>query len=364
VLALCALLSLALPARREEPAARGPLVSVRVGLVFDVGGRGDKSFNDAAFEGVDRGHRELGVTVELLEPSGAEDREAALRLFAARRFDLVIGVGFIFSTDINVVARDFPDTMFACVDYAPPPDGVIPPNVVGLGFREEEGSFLVGAVAAMLTKTRHLGFVGGMDIPLIHRFEAGYRAGVKHECPVCVVHVAYAGTTPEAFRDPAKGKAIAVSQIAAGADVIYHASGTTGHGVFEAARDMGVLAIGVDGDQHDEMPGTVVTSMIKRVDVAVFDTIRAVGEDRFQPGMVSFGVRENGVGYVSEGPHAAGIRARGRASRTHRRRRHRHPAPVRRRLTAATSRGPCPAPRSRRRRRSRPAPARARCRAW
>jgi basic membrane protein A len=301
--------SLGLPAREAPPPRSGPLSQVRVGLVFDVGGRGDKSFNDAAYEGVSRAARELGVDFELLEPAGAEDREAALRLFAARRFDVVIGVGFIFSTDVNVVARDFPATRFACVDYAPPRDGAIPDNVVGLGFREEEGSFLVGAVAGLTTRSRRVGFVGGMDIPLIHRFEAGYRAGVREVCPSCNVHVAYAGSTPDAFRDPATGKAIAISQISAGADVLYHAAGTTGHGVFEAARDFGVKAIGVDSDQHDEMPGTVLTSMIKRVDVAVFDTIRAVGTGHFQSGVTSFGVAENGVGYVSEGPHAAGIDA-------------------------------------------------------
>lgn len=304
---LLALLTLFLPSRRREPEPLGPLQGVRVGLVFDVGGRGDKSFNDAAYEGVFRARTELGVTTELLEPSGAEDREAALRLFAARGFDLVIGVGFIFSTDVNEVARDFPNTKFACIDYAPPMEGEIPANVTGLVFREEEGSFLVGAAAGLITKTKHLGFVGGMDIPLIHRFEAGYRAGIKEVCPQCQLHAAYAGTTPDAFRDPAKGKAIANSQISSGADVIYHASGTTGHGVFEAARDMGIKAIGVDSDQHDEMPGTVVTSMIKRVDVAVFDTVRDVGEGRFQQGLRSFGVKENGVGYVSEGPHAAAI---------------------------------------------------------
>ncbi|MCC6525153.1 MAG: BMP family ABC transporter substrate-binding protein [Polyangiaceae bacterium] len=281
--------------------------ALRVGLVFDVGGRGDKSFNDSAYEGVARAERERGVTVELLEPTGAEDREAALRLFGARGFDLVIGVGFIFSTDINVVAGDFPATKFACVDYAPPEDGVMPANVVGLGFREEEGSFLVGAVAGLITATGHVGFVGGMDIPLIHRFEAGYRAGVRTVCPRCQVHAAYAGTTPEAFRDPAKGKAVAVSQISAGADVLYHASGTTGHGVFEAAHDMGVRAIGVDSDQYDEKPGTVVTSMIKRVDVAVFDTIAALETGAFEGGLRSFGIAEDGVGYVSEGPHAADV---------------------------------------------------------
>jgi basic membrane protein A and related proteins len=305
--AVLALLALLLPSRQGEAQPRGRLEHLRVGLVFDVGGRGDKSFNDAAYEGVNRASRELGVTIELLEPTGAEDREAALRLFAARGFDLVIGVGFIFSTDINEVARDFPDVKLACVDYVPPQDGVIPANVAGLGFREEEGSFLVGAVAALLSKTRHLGFVGGMDIPLIHRFEAGYRAGMKHACPSCELHVGYAGTTPEAFRDPAKGKAITISQIAAGADVVYHAAGTTGHGVFEAARDMGISAIGVDSDQHDEMPGTVVTSMVKRVDVAVYDTIVAVGDGTFRPGMASFGIAEEGVGYVSDGPHATAI---------------------------------------------------------
>jgi basic membrane protein A len=308
-----ALGSLALPGVDVEPQRSGTMANLRVGLVFDVGGRGDKSFNDAAYEGVSRARRELGVAMEMLEPSGAEDREAALRLFAARGFDLVIGVGFIFSADVNAVARDFPNVRFACVDYAPPPSGAVPSNVVGLGFREEEGSFLVGAVAGLESRTRAVGFVGGMDIPLIRRFEAGYRAGVLAACPDCRIHAAYAGTTPDAFRDPARGKAIAVSQISAGADVLYHASGLTGHGVFEAARDLGAKAIGVDSDQHDEMPGTVLTSMIKRVDVAVFDTIVAVGEGRFRSGLTSFGIAERGVSYVSDGPHAEGIRPSTRA---------------------------------------------------
>jgi basic membrane protein A len=307
--ALAAVASAFLPARGGELAASGRYSELRVGLVFDVGGRGDKSFNDAGWEGLSRAARELGVRTEVLEPSGAEDREAAMRLFAARGFDVVIGVGFIFSTDIRVVALAFPKTRFACIDYAPPSHGKIPDNLVGLRFREEEGSFLVGAVAGQLTRTGHVGFVGGMDIPLIHKFEAGYRAGTLEVCPRCEVHAAYAGATPDAFRDPVKGKALAVSQIARGADILYHAAGTTGHGVFEAAREMGVLAIGVDSDQHDEMPGTVVTSMIKRVDVAVYDTILAVAEGRFQSGVMSFGLAENGVGYVSDGPHAAGIPA-------------------------------------------------------
>ena len=307
VLAALAAATSLLPARGGEPEGRGPLARFHIGLVFDVGGRGDKSFNDAAYEGISRAARELGVTTEILEPSGAEDRESAMRLFAARGFDLVIGVGFIFSTDIDVVATAFPATRFACIDYSPRPGGVMPPNVTGLVFREEEGSFLVGAVAAQLSKTGHTGFVGGMDIPLIHKFEAGYRAGVHEVCPTCTVHVAYAGSTPEAFRDPVKGKALAISMISAGADVLYHASGTTGHGVFEAARDSGVMAIGVDSDQHDEMPGTVVTSMIKRGDVAVFDTIAEVTRGELRGGLRSFGLADHGVGYVSEGPHGAAV---------------------------------------------------------
>jgi basic membrane protein A and related proteins len=295
-----------LPARASEHVARSESPKARIGLVFDVGGRGDKSFNDAAFLGVSRAERELGIEPSYLEPSSTEDREAALRLFAARGLDLVIGVGFIFSSDIDEVARAYPNVRFACVDYAPGPNG-IPPNVAALAFREEEGSFLVGAVAGLLSKSHHVGFVGGMSGPLIRKFEAGYIAGVEAACPKCVVHAAYAGTTPDAFRDPAKGKALANAQIAAGSDVIYHASGSTGHGVFEAAADAKAFAIGVDADQYDEMPGTVVTSMIKRGDVAVFDTIRAVLDGQFEAGHRVFGLSDQGVDFVHEGPHAAGI---------------------------------------------------------
>jgi basic membrane protein A len=278
----------------------------RVGLVFDVGGRGDKSFNDAAYAGLLRAERELGVEISFLEPVGSEDREAALRLFAARKMDLVIGVGFIFSSDVDAVAHDYPTVRFACIDYAPGPSGP-PPNVAGLVFREEEGSFLVGAVAGLMTKTQHTGFVGGMKNPLIRKFEAGFTAGVKASCPTCVVHGAYAGASPDAFKDPAKGKALAIAQIAAGADVIYHASGATGHGVFEAAHDAHVLAIGVDADQHDEMPDAVVTSMVKRGDVSLFETIRDVVDGKFSPGMHGFGLKDGAIDYVHEGPHAAKI---------------------------------------------------------
>jgi basic membrane protein A len=274
-----------------------------VGLVFDVGGRGDKSFNDASFDGLQRAERELGVATEVLEPASSEDREAAMRLFAARGFDLVVGVGFIFSSDVTRVAVDFPGVKFTCVDYAPPA-GDPPPNVAGLAFHEEQGSFLVGAVAGLMTRSSHVGFVGGMQTPLVQKFEAGYRAGVAALCPDCAVHAAYAGTTPDAFKDPATGKAVAIAEIAAGADVLYHAAGATGHGVLEAAHEAGCMAIGVDADQYDEMPDTVVTSMIKRADVAVFDTVRAAAEGRFRGGMHVFGVSDGALDYVHEGPHA------------------------------------------------------------
>ncbi len=297
-----------LPSRKSPAPVRTTAARARVGLVFDVGGRGDKSFNDAAYAGLVRAEKELGVEVSFLEPVGSEDREAALRLFASRGLDLVIGVGFIFSSDVDAVARGYPNVHFACIDYAPGPAGP-PPNVAGLVFHEEEGSFLVGAVAGLLTKTHHTGFVGGMKNPLIRKFEAGFVAGVKASCPDCAVHSAYVGASPDAFKDPAKGKALAIAQIAAGADIVYHASGATGHGVFEAAHDAHVMAIGVDADQHDEMPDTVVTSMVKRGDVAVFDIIRAAADHKFEGGMHVFGVKDGAIDYVHDGPHAARIPA-------------------------------------------------------
>jgi basic membrane protein A len=310
VVTLAALATCALPARRGDVSAgtrRPGQRQARVGLVFDVGGRGDKSFNDAAYAGLARARAELGAQVEYVEPADADDRVAALRLFAARGFDLVIGVGYMFSRDVDEVARDYPGVRFACVDYAPPHDGRVPGNVVGLKFREEEGAFLVGALAALSSRSGIVGFVGGMDIPLIRKFERGYRAGVREVCARCDVLAAYAGSTPNAFRDPARGEALATSQYAQGADVIFHASGTTGHGVFVAAHRLRRFAIGVDADQYDEMPDVVLTSMIKRVDVAVFDTIREVGAGRFPrgaDGMRVFGVRDGGIDFVGTGPHA------------------------------------------------------------
>ena len=275
-----------------------PAKALKVGLVFDVGGRGDKSFNDSAFRGLERAKKELGIEYEYIEPSEAADRENALRQFASGKFDLVIGIGFIFTDDINRVATAFPTKPFAGVDYAPNPNKPMPGNVVALKFREQEASFLGGVVAALTSKTKVIGFVGGMDVPLIHKFEAGFKAGAAWADPKVKVLSAYAGVTPEAFKDPSKGKEIALSQIGQGADVIYHASGSTGLGVFEAARDKKILAMGVDSDQYHDAPGFVLTSVTKQVDEAVFRTIKAAKDGRPLKGILELGLKEKGVDYI------------------------------------------------------------------
>jgi basic membrane protein A len=264
-----------------------------IGIVFDVGGRGDKSFNDGAYRGGERAERELGARVHFIEPGEGSDREAGLRLLAAEHMKLVIGVGFIFTDDLTALANEYPSTNFAGVDYALKLDSagnVVPPPP---------------NLAALVGKSKKLGFVGGMDIPLIHKFEAGYRAGVKYVCPDCTVIAQYAGVTPEAFRNPGRGKELALSQYQSGVNVIFHASGSTGLGVFEAARQTGKLAIGVDADQYSEAPGHVLTSMVKGVDAVVFDQIEKVRDGTFHGGVQEYGLAENGVGYIYDAHNRA-----------------------------------------------------------
>jgi basic membrane protein A len=292
-----------------------------VGIVFDVGGRGDKSFNDGAYLGAERAQRDLAARVRFIEPGEGSDREAGLRLLAAEALDIVLGIGFIFTDDLTSLAKEYPGVRFAGVDYAIATDAtgqpiMPPPNLAALKFREEEGSFLVGALAALMsqerrigdrayTPTRRVGFIGGMDIPLIHKFEAGYRAGVKRVCPDCTVVAQYAGVTPEAFRNPGRGKEIALSQYQSGVNIIFHASGSTGLGLFEAARATGKLAIGVDADQFPEAPGYVLTSMVKGVDAAVYDAVESARSGTFRGGIRQFGLKENGVGYVYDANNRA-----------------------------------------------------------
>ena len=273
-------------------AAEAPL---KVGMVFDIGGKGDKSFNDSAFRGLEWAEAEFGIEHTELEPGVAADREVNLRNLATLGYDMIIGVGFLFTDAISAVADEFPDTKFAIVD------GFIPdkPNVVSLLFKEHEGSFLVGMIAGMKTKEDGkdtIGFVGGMDIPLIHKFEAGYRAGVAYVFPECKILSAYAGDTPTAFADPVKGKELALSQYDNGAYVIYHASGLTGAGVFEAAKERKLYAIGVDSNQnylgHIDETGEDfgLTSMLKQVDVSVYLTIKSVVDGTYKGGIEVFGL--------------------------------------------------------------------------
>ena len=273
-----------------------------VGIVFDMGGRGDKSFNDGAYLGGERAERDLKAQVRFIEPGDGSDREAGLRLLAAEGMDIVFGVGFIFSDDLWQLAQEYPDTKFAGIDFAKTDAKgnmlTPPPNLAALKFREEEGSFLVGAIAALVSKTKKVGFVGGMNFPLIHKFEAGYRAGVASVCPRCTIITQYAGVTPEAFRNPGRGKELGLSQYGQGVDIIFHASGSTGLGVFEAARQTGKLAIGVDADQYGEAPGHILTSMVKGVDVAVFEATRWAQDGTFKGGIYELGLKENGVGYI------------------------------------------------------------------
>ena len=288
------------------PAGQG----LNIGIVFDVGGRGDKSFNDGAYLGGLRSVRDLGARVRYVEPGEGSDRESGLRLLAAEGMDLVIGVGFIFSDDIKTLAKEYPNVKFADVDYAVPTDSTgaplpMPNNLVALKFREEQGSFVVGALAALVGQSKKVGFIGGMDIALIHKFEAGYRAGVKYVCPSCEVIAQYAGVTPEAFRNPGRGKELALSQYGQGVNVIFQAAGSTGLGVFEAARSANKLAIGVDADQYQEAPGHILTSMVKGIDESVFQAVKAVKENRFKGGVQQFGLAEKGVGYVYDAHNQA-----------------------------------------------------------
>lgn len=268
---------------------------VKVGLAFDIGGKGDKSFNDSAFRGLEWAKEDFGIKRITLEPGVAADREVNLRMLAMIGYDLIIGVGFLFTDSISAVADEFPETKFAIVD------GFIPdkPNVVSLLFPEHHGSFLVGMVAGLKAKEDGkdtVGFVGGMDIPLIHRFEAGYMAGINYVYPECKILSAYAGDTPVAFADPVKGKELALSQYDKGAWIVYHASGLTGAGVFEAAKERKRFVIGVDSNQnymgYIEETGESfgLTSMLKQVDVSVYLSIKSVVEGTFKGGIEVFGL--------------------------------------------------------------------------
>jgi basic membrane protein A len=261
-------------------------------VVFDMGGKFDKSFNQSAYDGAERFKMETGVSYREFEVTSPTQREQAIRNMARRGSTIIVGIGFAQAAAIETVAKEFPDRKFAIIDMV-----VDLPNVRSVVFREHEGSFLVGMVAALASKTGKIGFIGGMDIPLIRNFAAGYVEGAKYVNPDIVVYQNMTGTTPAAWNDPGKGSELALSQFGRGADVVYAAAGGTGIGVYQAAKDSGNMAIGVDSNQNYLHPGTMLTSMIKRVDVAVFNAFNDARNNEWTSGIVSLGIAENGVGY-------------------------------------------------------------------
>jgi basic membrane protein A and related proteins len=269
----------------------------RVGIVFSSGGLGDQSFNDAALHGLQKARKDMGISFQFIEPEGSENLADHLRTFALEDYDLVIAVGFQHAPALEQVSREFPQVRFAIVDSVVPA-----PNVTSLVFMEHDGSFLVGVLAGLMTKSNILGFVGGMEVPIIRKFQSGFEQGVAFANPNVRVLIDYAGS----FGAPALGMQLAVSQHERGADIVYHASGGTGLGVISAAEENGFFAIGVDSVQDHLAPGTVLTSMVKRVDVAVYETIRSLVQGNLQAGERRFGLADGGVG-TSDFPYTRDI---------------------------------------------------------
>jgi basic membrane protein A len=262
-------------------------------VVFDMGGKFDKSFNEGVFNGVEKFSKETGIKYREFEVTNPSQREQAVRRMAQRGSDIVLGVGFAQASAIEKVAKEFPDVKFAIIDAV-----VDLPNVQSIVFKEHEGSFLVGILAAMASKTGKVGFVGGMDIPLIRKFACGYEQGAKYANGSAEVFQNMTGTTPAAWNDPTKGAELARSQFDRGVDVIYAAAGSTGIGVLQAAKDAGNYSIGVDSNQNHLHPGSVLTSMLKRVDVAAYETFKSAMDGTFKPGINVLGLAEGGIGWA------------------------------------------------------------------
>jgi basic membrane protein A len=300
--------------------------AIKVGLVYDIGGRGDLSFNDSAHRGLEKAKKDLNIQASELEPnSGGTNRADLLNLLAGQGDKVIIGVGFLFAETICAAGNKYPNVDFADIDgfidhttqnCPGAHDLTASDNVASLLFAEEQGSYLVGAAAALKSKTGHIGFIGGVDIDLIHKFQAGYEAGAKKINPNITIDVKYITVPPDftGFNDPAKGKEIATSMYQAGADIIYAAAGGSGLGMFQAAKETSdstgskVWGIGVDSDQYQtlsasapELQPYVLTSMIKHVDVAVYETIKDEVDGKFAGGYHVFDLKADGVGYATSG---------------------------------------------------------------
>lgn len=305
VLVSASLLASSCTARTE---ARREGCKIKVGIVFDIGGKNDRSFNAAAWKGVQEAERDLSVCLYDVEPGNPTSIEPAMRAFAEKNFDLIIGVGFAQGPIMQRVALDYPNAKFAIVDGVIfEADGKTPlKNVASLVFREHEGSYLVGMIAASKSRTGVIGFLGGMDIPLIHRFRTGYEEGARSINPNIRVINNYVGVTDGAWNNPGKGKELSLAQIEKDADVIFTAAGNSGLGTFDAVEQYGKNAsgeankfvIGVDSNQNGVKPGFVLTSMVKKVDVAVYNAVQEVLDGRFAGGFHVFGLDKDGVGYA------------------------------------------------------------------
>ncbi len=264
-------------------------------IIFDMGGKFDKSFNEAAYNGAEKFKKETGISYLEFEVTNEAQRDQALRRMARKGADVVVAVGFAFATPLEAVAAEYPDTKFVIIDSV-----VDKPNIQSVVFKEHEGSFLVGMAAALASKTGKMGFIGGMDIPLIRNFAYGYEQGIEYVNPDAELFVNMTGNTPAAWNDPAKGAELAISQFDRGADVVYAAAGGTGLGVLQAAADRDKLAIGVDSNQNCIQPGHVLTSMLKRVDVAVYKAFKSALDGTWQPGTQALGLKEQGVDYAMD----------------------------------------------------------------
>lgn len=269
------------------------LAEAKPAVVYDTAGKFDKSFNEAVYQNGVKVMQAKGQEIFEFEPQNEAQREQGLRRLASRGYSPIVAVGFNMASAVEKVATEFPDIHFTIIDMV-----VDKPNVQSIVFKEHEGSFLVGALAAKVSKTGTVGFIGGMDIPLIRKFECGYQQGAKYTNPAITVLQNMTGSTPSAFADPAKGSELAKSQFSKGADVIYAAAGGTGLGVYQAAADAGKFAIGVDSNQNHLQPGTMLTSMVKRVGVAAVDSWTQEIEGTWKPGIQALGLQENAIDWA------------------------------------------------------------------
>lgn len=271
----------------------GTFAQVKVGLILDKGGKDDKSFNSAAYEGATRAQKELGIELKYVEATDVTAMESLHRSFAKKKYNLIIGIGFAQTDAVKKVAAQNPEQKFVIVDGE-----IQAPNVRSLLFAEHEGSFLVGVIAAKQSKTGKIGFIGGMDIPLIRRFALGYAAGAKYTNPQIKVSENYIGVTGEAWNNPAKAKELALAQFQSGVDITFVAAGASGNGVFDAAEEKKKFAIGVDSNQNWIKPGIILTSMLKRVDLAVYESIAQLTKSQFQAGIVYLGLKDKAIDYA------------------------------------------------------------------